>query len=77
MHLILYRAIMSRNVGLNYTPKNVLCEMKPKNVSIQIVVLLRKIQTSEFPICVNMYYSKSDQNLCLTVNQGVPGWLSW
>lgn len=36
MHLILHRAIMSRNVGLNYTPESVLCEMKPKNVSIQI-----------------------------------------
>lgn len=35
MHLILHRAIMSRNVGRNYNPKSVLCEMKLKNVSIQ------------------------------------------
>lgn len=43
MYLILHRAIMNRNVGLNYTPESVLCEMKLKNVSTQIVVLLCKI----------------------------------
>lgn len=52
MYLILHRAIISRNVGLNYTPEYVYRETKLKSISVQIVRLLCKIQTSEFPICI-------------------------